>query len=289
MNNNLCVGGCKQRATHKGWCKVNWISGNKFGVGCPKITEKRSKAISIYRLNESLLGGNPMQNHEICKKNHSLARNQKSSETLKRLGELGLLPQQVESKEDKTERRKNIAHSLRELWMKGKHPRQLETLKSRKERLEKTSNTLKRLGAEGKLPVQNFSSEKKKRIARKVSKSIIEGLKSGRITLSPSWKRIKYKNIILRSQWEKVVATFLDKNKLEWEYETLKINYFDSGRKINTITIPDFYLPIQNIVIEVKSNAEYNSQKTKDKSKAIIKKGFRFFLVGRKEIKIIKT
>ena len=62
-----------------------------------------------------------------------------------------------------------------------------------------------------------------------------------------------------------------------------------SQRKIIAITIPDFYIPSQNLIIEVKSNAEFNSQKTKDKTKAIRKNGFNFILAGRKEIALIEN
>ena len=54
-------------------------------------------------------------------------------------------------------------------------------------------------------------------------------------------------------------------------------------------TIPDFYIPSKNLIIEVKSNAEFNSQKTKDKVQSIKKRGYGFILVGRKEIDLIKN
>ena len=150
------------------------------------------------------------------------------------------------------------------------------------------ANTLKLLGEMGKLPVQNMTLEQKKEFGRKISKKLREGIKSGRIKLSKSWKRIPYKNLILRSNWEKEVAEFLDQNNLIWEYESKIIPYFDRDRKIYANTIPDFYIPSINIIIEVKSNAEFKSNKTKDKINGIKKHGFKTLLVGRKEIKMIK-
>lgn len=289
MLNKLCKGGCGQNSIYKGWCKVKWISGNKFGVACPKVEEKRGKSISIYRLKESKEGNNPMQDPAVCKRNHSLERNIKTSKTLKLLGELGMLPQQLESSELKEKRRKNVARSLEKLWLEGRHPRQLESENKRKKRLGKMSKTLRKLGAMGKLPVQNLTLEQKKEIGKKVAKKLLEGIRNGRIKLSPGWKKVKYKKLVLRSNWEKVVAAFLDKYQFKWKYETLRISYFDTERKVNATTIPDFYIPDRNLIIEVKSNGEYNSQKTKDKSQSILKKGFSFILAGRKEIKMINS
>lgn len=288
MSNNLCKGCCGNEATFKGWCKIKWKSGNKFAVACPKIEEKRGRSISLARIKESKLGGNPMQNQKICAKNHSKERNKKCSETLRKKGQLGLLPQQIENKKLKEKRRRNISISLKKLFDEGKHPRQLETAEKRRQRLSKMALKLKELGKLGKLPVQNMTTEEKKKFAKKISKKLIEGIRSGRIKLSKSWKKVPYKNFVLRSNWERVMAIFLDDSGFDWEYESLKIDYFDSQRKITAITIPDFYIPSQNLIIEVKSNAEFDSQKTKDKTKAIKESGFNFILAGRKEIALIE-
>ena len=97
-----------------------------------------------------------------------------------------------------------------------------------------------------------------------------------------------YKDLVLRSRWERTVAEFLDKIGIIWEYETLRIDYFDTTRGITAVTIPDFYIPSLNTVIEVKSNAFFKSQQTKDKMNAIKESGFKALLVGRREIALIK-
>lgn len=280
-----CKGGCGQLAIQGEWCKVI----NERYVACPMIVEKRARGISRYRTKEAKEGKNPMQNPDICRRNHSPERNKKAAETLRKLGQLGLLPQQKESKELKDKRRRNVKKSLKKLWLEGKHPRQLETLEERKERLEKVSQTLKKLGAQGRLPVQNLSQEEKTKIARKISITLREGIKTGRIKLSKSWKRIPYKKLVLRSEWEKVVAEHLDENNIEWSYENFIIPYWDSQRHIKANTIPDFYLPSYNMIIEVKSNAEYKSQKTLDKMKGVKSSGYKALLFGRKEIEILKN
>ncbi len=285
MKIKKCKGGCGKPALYGEWCEIK----NKRYVACPVIVEKRGKAISEYRIKEAKKGKNPMQNPVICKKNHSPKRNRKAAETLKKLGQSGLLPQQIESKRLKEKRKKNIKKALRNLWIQGKHPRQLESTRKRKERFKKISQTLQKLGELGTLPVQNMSKKDKEKRAKKISKKLRAGIRSGRIKLSKSWKKVSYKNLILRSNWEKLVAESLDKNKIKWKYEYLVIPYWDSQRRIKANTIPDFYLPNYNTIIEVKSNAEYKSKRTLDKMKAIENNGYKTLLIGRKKIEILKN
>lgn len=289
MSKQLCKGGCGREATFQGWCRIKWKSGNKFAVGCPVIESKRRMAMSKFRIEEAKIGKNPMQNPLISIRNHSPERNKKASMSLRELGKRGLLPQQIEDYKSKERRKKNVSKSLRKLFEEGNHPRQRETPEKRKERIEKMTNTLIRLGEQGKLPVQNMSEEQKKIFGEKISKKLREGLASGRIKLSKSWKKVPYKGLFLRSNWEREVAKFLDTNQIEWKYESLKIPYLDSEKDIERTTIPDFYIPSINTIIEVKSNAEYNSQKTRDKTSAIQDRGFNFILIGRKEIDLIKN
>lgn len=289
MSRTLCKGGCGRIAKHKGWCRIKWKSGKRFGVGCPTIEKKKGRSISKFRIEESKRRENPMQNPIICAKNHSKERNKKCAETLRKMGKLGLLPQQKESKRLKEKRRRNVSLSLRKLWETGNHPRQLESREKRRERLNKMADTLRKLGKEGKLPVQNLTEEQKKRRSNRISKKLREGLKTGRIKLSKAWKKVPYKKLTLRSYWEKIVAEFLDRNKFCWEYKTKRIPYWDTERKIEAVTIPDFYIPETNTIIEVKSNAEFNSQKTRDKIVGIKNKGFDVFLIGKNEIKLVKN
>ena len=55
-----------------------------------------------------------------------------------------------------------------------------------------------------------------------------------------------YKEIYMRSSWEVAYAKYLDKNNIKWEYES---KVFDLG---NATYIPDFYLPEQDLYIEIK-------------------------------------
>ena len=260
---DLCKGGCGNKPIYSGWCGLRWKKGNRISVICPKIEENRGKSISKYRLKEAKLGLNPMQNPMICKKNHSTERNRKAAESLKRLGELKLLPQQIESK-----------------------------YKSRK-RLSKIRKALQKIAAEGRLNHQIESLEKKKlrheRISKTITKYYLEGLYS-----LPNVKRIKYNSkfngsIILRSKWEMEVAKFLDKNNLFWLYESLSIEYLDNKNNKHK-TIPDFYVPYYNLIIEVKGLRKdfIGNNNLDNKIKAIKENGFNFYLWMEREIEMIR-
>jgi len=284
----LCKGGCGRRTNFKGWCAVKWISGRRFAVNCPEIEKKRAKAISKYRIEEAKLGKNPMQNPEICRKNHSPDRNRKAAQSLKMLGQKGLLPQQIESPELKEKRRAHVIKSLKRLWSEGKHPLQNETLEEKQKRHQKISNTVQKLAEQKKLFVQNMTKVQKREFGKKISKTLRDRIRSGQIILSPSWKKVHYGNKILRSNWEKETAQFLDKHHMLWLYEPFVVPYYDSSRQIRANTIPDFYLPKFNTIIEVKSNAYFNSIKTKDKLIALRKAGYNVLLFGRKQLKLIQ-
>ncbi len=160
---NLCKGGCGNRAIYKGWCNIKWKKGNRVCVTCSELEKKRIKAISIFRIKEAKLGLNPMQNPKICRKNHSTMRNIKASKTLKKLGELKLLPQQTESKELRERRLMRIRKVLKRLAREGRLNHQIESKVKKTKRHQKIAEALKRLAEEKKLPMQNLSEEDKLR------------------------------------------------------------------------------------------------------------------------------
>ena len=69
-------------------------------------------------------------------------------------------------------------------------------------------------------------------------------------------KRIYYKNICFRSSYEVAYAKYLDKNNIKWLYEP---KIFNLG---NMTYRPDFYLPKENIYIEIKG---WLTEKAKEK------------------------
>ena len=286
ISNNFCKGGCGSIASHKGWCKLRWEKGRRFAVYCPTVEEKRGKSISKFRVEEAKLGKNPMQNPDICQKNHSPSRNRKAAETIKNLAKLGLLPQQVESDELKELRRKRNQTALKKLWKDGKHPLQSKSKEERAIINRKISRTLESLAEMGKHPSQLWTKEMKLEMAKKSSERIAETIKNGQFPF-PRSKKFPYKNKILRSSWEKIMAEFLDRHDLKWEYETLIIPYYDTTRNKVANTIPDFYLPKYNTIIEVKGR-NIDAVQTKDKMDSINAFGYRTFLFGDTHIKRIK-
>lgn len=59
-------------------------------------------------------------------------------------------------------------------------------------------------------------------------------------------KRIKYKNILMRSSWEIVFAQFLDLSGIGYLYESKRFYFKDNSYS------PDFYIPEWDLYIEIK-------------------------------------
>jgi hypothetical protein len=97
-------------------------------------------------------------------------------------------------------------------------------------------------------------------------------------------KRIKYKNILMRSTWEAAYAKWLDKQGIQWQYEP---KTFDLGKTTYT---PDFYLPETDTYVEIKGRWRDDAKK---KFKMFQKKYYSMNIILLKEkelrqLKIIK-
>lgn len=90
-----------------------------------------------------------------------------------------------------------------------------------------------------------------------------------------TWDGIK---IFYRSSYELDYAIKLDKMKIKYQSESLRIRYWDSQLKKERTAIPDFYLPKDNLIIEIKSNYTYDKINIRDKCKAYKKLGYKFKL-----------
>ena len=91
------------------------------------------------------------------------------------------------------------------------------------------------------------------------------------------------KKIFYRSSYELEYAQELDKQRVEYEVEKLRISYWDSQKCIQRTAIPDFYLIKTNMIIEIKSEYTYNEQNMKDKYKSYKEHGYKFKLILEKE------
>lgn len=72
-----------------------------------------------------------------------------------------------------------------------------------------------------------------------------------------TYKSVEYSSknngvLYFRSSWEKVLASFMDANNIDWSYESLSIKFCYENK--NHHYIPDFYLKDYNLILEVKPN-----------------------------------
>lgn len=87
------------------------------------------------------------------------------------------------------------------------------------------------------------------------------------------------KKVYLRSSYEFGFAKYLDKLHINYTVEDLRIEYFDTIKQCKRIAIPDFYIPIENLIVEVKSYYTLNVQNMIDKIKEYKAQGYKFLLL----------
>lgn len=95
------------------------------------------------------------------------------------------------------------------------------------------------------------------------------------------------KEVYLRSSYELDYANELDKQQIDYEVEFNHIKYWDSQDKKYRCAIPDFYIPKDNMIVEIKSSWTLDKQNMKDKMKAYLDLGYKFKLIcDHKELEI---
>ena len=87
------------------------------------------------------------------------------------------------------------------------------------------------------------------------------------------------KTVFLRSKNEIEYAKQLDEKKILYEYESLRIMYFDSQLNNFRFSIPDFYLPETNTIVEIKSAFTLDVQNMRDRQKEFERLGYNFKLI----------
>ncbi len=73
------------------------------------------------------------------------------------------------------------------------------------------------------------------------------------------------KQVFLRSSFELKYAQELDEKQIDYEVEKLRILYWDNQELKQRIAIPDFYIPSENLIVEIKSEYTLDDQNMKDK------------------------
>lgn len=132
---------------------------------------------------------------------------------------------------------------------------------------------------------------------RSFSESITNAILKGNLICSNNSNHFKFgyhttwdnNKIFYRSSYELDYAKELDENKIYYEVEKLKIKYWNSECKTYKYAIPDFYIPSQNMIVEIKSNYTLNLNQMKDKFKAYQDLGYNTKLIlEHKEVDINK-
>lgn len=121
---------------------------------------------------------------------------------------------------------------------------------------------------------------------RTISDSLYIGYKNNRVNAGSSknyksgyhisWEN---KQFFYRSSYELDYMLELDSKQISYDYESLRIPYYDTISLKERIAIPDFYLPDTNTIVEVKSNYTYNKQNMIDKSNVYKSLGYNFILL----------
>ena len=98
-------------------------------------------------------------------------------------------------------------------------------------------------------------------------------------------KKVKYKDILLDSKWELIVAEYLDSLSIEWYKPKEGHKYIYKNRE--HLYFPDFYLPKYNVFIEVKGyQRESDEYKWKVLNNLIVIKQDDINKILRKEYKL---
>ena len=95
------------------------------------------------------------------------------------------------------------------------------------------------------------------------------------------------KEVYLRSSYELDYANELNNNQIDYEVESLRIKYFDSQLNEYRCAIPDFYIPNENLIVEIKSKWTLDIINMQDKFKAYKELGYNCKIIcNHKEIEI---
>jgi len=85
--------------------------------------------------------------------------------------------------------------------------------------------------------------------------------------------------VYYRSSYELDLCNELDSKRIPYKMEFLRIPYYDSQLKLMRVSIPDFYLPLQNLIIEIKGDRTYEKVNMIDRFKSYKEKGYNYKLI----------
>lgn len=126
---------------------------------------------------------------------------------------------------------------------------------------------------------------------RTVSEGLRNGMKTGRVNVSYFSEQSNYKykhgwhtswdgnKWYYRSSYELDYMNELDASQTNYIGESLRIPYYDTQQEKERTAFPDFYLPDDNLIVEVKSIKTYDRQNMLDKVKSYKEHGYNFKLL----------
>lgn len=124
---------------------------------------------------------------------------------------------------------------------------------------------------------------------RSLSDSVKLSIYKGRLIIHVPQEKYKYKQgwhttwngkkVFYRSGYELNYCKILDDQTIEYEMEKLRFWYWDSEQQKQRVAIPDFHIPEDNLIVEIKSNFTLDEQNMLDKMKAYREHGYNFKLI----------
>jgi hypothetical protein len=87
------------------------------------------------------------------------------------------------------------------------------------------------------------------------------------------------KQVYYRSSYELDYCIELDNKQIDYEMESLRILYWDSQLLMQRVAIPDFYIPSENKIVEIKSTYTYDEINMRDKIKAYKQHGYKIDVI----------
>ena len=122
------------------------------------------------------------------------------------------------------------------------------------------------------------------------TRSISEGLTNSyytgkkEVSSSPFYKQGWHttwngKKVFYRSSYELNYCNILDDQKIDYEMEELRILYWDTQLQRERVAIPDFHIPEDNMIVEIKGDYTYDKQNMIDRSDMFKKLGYEFKMI----------
>lgn len=112
-----------------------------------------------------------------------------------------------------------------------------------------------------------------------------------RIMKATRWHgdRYHFNGKSFRSTWEVKFAEWLDSLNINYEYEGVKVQYYDPTKNIYRTYYPDFYFPDINLCVEIKPKMYIEDPSVLAKRDACLENGYKFKFITQDELSNLST